>query len=350
MNVIEQIIKAQTSKALHVAALLARPNVVACGVGYKVSGGQATEEPSVVVSVVRKLPVAQLSTQDMVPGDLDGVPTDVIETGVLRAFESGDNAEHRARWRPTSPPGVSIGHSSGTAGTFGCLVRRGGELFILSNNHVLANSNAGRPGDAILQPGRKDGGTEADKIAELADYVTIEFGQSGAAPAGCSSSLLRVLLTFARDRSSRQQSHAGEQTSNTGQDSPDATNEVDAALARPLSANLVNANILKIGAPAGTAQATLGTPVQKSGRTTGHSTGRIIQIDVSTRIAYGSQTALFVNQLMADGMSAGGDSGSAVLDMERNVVGLLFAGSGSATIMNPIQKVLAALDIQIVTG
>ncbi len=344
MNVIEQIVKAQTSKALHAAALLGRPNVVACGVGYKVSQGQATEEPSVVVSVVRKLPVNQLATSDLVPGDLDGVRTDVIETGVLRAFESEENAEHRARWRPTSPPGVSIGHASITAGTFGCLVRRGGELFILSNNHVLANSNAGRPGDAILQPGRKDGGTDADKIAELADYVAVEFGQSGARPSGCSSALLRVWQAFAGRSSSYSQ------TANAGQEPSEAVNEVDAALARPLSANLVNANILKIGVPAGTAQATLGTLVQKSGRTTGHTTGRIIQIDVSTRIAYGSQTALFVNQLMADGMSAGGDSGSAILDMERNVVGLLFAGSVNATIMNPIHKVLTALDIQIVTG
>jgi hypothetical protein len=282
----------------------------------------------------------------MVPGDLDGVRTDVIETGVLRAYESGENAEHRARWRPTSPPGVSIGHASVTAGTFGCLVRRGGELLILSNNHVLANSNAGRPGDAILQPGRKDGGTDADKIAELVDYVAVNFGQSGAAPSGCSSSVMRVWQAFA----GRGSSYTPRQQASAGQETPEAVNEVDAALARPLSANLVNANILKIGVPAGTAQATLGTPVQKSGRTSGYTTGRIVQIDVSTRIAYGSQTALFVNQLMADGMSAGGDSGSAVLDMERNVVGLLFAGSASATIMNPILKVLTALDIQLVTG
>ena len=155
---------------------------------------------------------------------------------------------------------------------------------------------------------------------------------------------MRVWQALARGRSS------DTQTATTGQELPEAINEVDAALARPLSANLVNANILKIGVPAGIAQATLGTQVQKSGRTTGHTTGRIIQIDVTTRIAYGDQIALFANQLMADGMSAGGDSGSAVLDMERNVVGLLFAGSVSATIINPIHKVLTALDIQIVTG
>ena len=53
---------------------------------------------------------------------------------------------------------------------------------------------------------------------------------------------------------------------------------------------------------------------------------------------------------MAGAMSAGGDSGSAVLDMNKRVVGLLFAGSDSTTIMNPIQLVLDALQVQLVTA
>jgi len=36
--------------------------------------------------------------------------------------------------------------------------------------------------------------------------------------------------------------------------------------------------------------------------------------------------------------------------MDRNVVGLLFAGSTSTTILNPIQSVLDALQVQIVTA
>ena len=347
MNLIEQIVKAQTARAAYVVSLLSKQNVVACGVGYKISQGQVTDEPSVIVSVTRKLPVAQLAVQDMVPDDLDGVPTDVLETGVIRAFQTPHPEQapaptpaaaqggHRDRWRPTAPPGVSIGHKDITAGTFGCLVRRGDQRFILSNNHVLANSNAGRPGDAILQPGRTDGGTDADKIAELADYVAIDFGDG---PAGCGASLARLsnaisLLVGGQTPAAPQ---AGE-------------NEVDAALARPLSDDLVSADILEIGVPAGVAQATLGTALQKSGRTTGYTTGHVIQIDVTARVAYGSRAALFVNQLMADGMSQPGDSGSAVLDMERNVVGLLFAGSDSTTILNPIHSVLNALDIQVVT-
>jgi len=53
---------------------------------------------------------------------------------------------------------------------------------------------------------------------------------------------------------------------------------------------------------------------------------------------------------MSGAMSAGGDSGSAMLDMQKRVVGLLYAGSDSTTIMNPIQFVLDALQVQLVTA
>lgn len=320
MSLIEKI---QSAKAMHVLDLLNKQNVVACGVGYKSSQGDLTSEPSVVVSVIQKLPIAQLSAADLVPKELDGVVTDVVETGVFRAFQGP-----RGRWRPVVPAGVSIGHDRITAGTFGCLVRRGADFFILSNNHVLANSNQAHVGDTILQPGPSDGGVLHDKIAELADYVPLDFGDS---PSGCRPSLGRLF----GDKTQHQTSAAGE-------------NKVDVALARPLSDHLVDADILEIGAPLGLAQATLGTPVQKSGRTSGHTSGQIIQIDVSVRVLYGTQTAFFVEQLMAGSMSQPGDSGSAVLDMEKRVVGLLFGGSDTATLINPIQAVLEALQVSVV--
>jgi hypothetical protein len=127
-------------------------------------------------------------------------------------------------------------------------------------------------------------------------------------------------------------------------------NTVDCAIAKPLSADLVNPDILNIGIPTGAGTAALGTQVQKSGRTTGHTQDQITQVDVTVSVLYGSQIAIFKNQLMAGAMSQGGDSGSAVLDMDKRVVGLLFAGSDTITIMNPIQFVLEALQVQIVTA
>ena len=75
-------------------------------------------------------------------------------------------------------PGISIGHYSITAGTFGAVVRDAATnaRLILSNNHVLANSNSGSKGDTILQPGRYDGGKDPqDRIAELERFVTINW-------------------------------------------------------------------------------------------------------------------------------------------------------------------------------
>ncbi|MGQ0834838.1 MAG: hypothetical protein ACT4O5_07940 [Gammaproteobacteria bacterium] len=150
--------------------LLARANVVATGAGYKVSRGKRTSDLSVVCSVTRKLSAAQLSRTDLVPATFDGVPTDVVETGRIRARQS-----RTARHRP-APGGVSIGHRDVTAGTLGCLVRKNGALLILSNNHVLANSNDAQQGDAILQPGPIDGGRfPGDHIANLEAFVPINF-------------------------------------------------------------------------------------------------------------------------------------------------------------------------------
>lgn len=316
-----------------VSELFSKINVVGVGLGYKISHGVNTGELSLVISVTRKVAPAALTAQDMVPQTLGGVKTDVVETGVLRAFQSP-----RDRWRPVVPPGVSVGHYRITAGTFGCLVQRGEEVFILSNNHVLADINNGQAGDAILQPGAADGGTAADRIATLTDYVPIDFGT---APPECpiAGGTAALLNYVAGAFGSSHKLRAVKQT--PGQ------NRVDAALARPLSPQSVQNDILYIGAPTGSGAATLGTRVQKTGRTTGHTWGNITQIDATVQIDYSGRTATFTGQLIAGAMSQPGDSGSAVLDEEKRVVGLLFAGSEAATIMNPIDEVLTALNVQV---
>jgi hypothetical protein len=320
-------------KRQNLAYLLSRKNVVACGVGFKETERGMTDEPCVVVSVTRKMPEAQLSPADIVPKKLGEVKTDVQETGVIRALQG-----HKDRWRP-APGGVSIGHIDVTAGTLGCLVTKKGELFILSNNHVLANSNAAQKSDPIIQPGRYDGGTLDDQIAILEDFIPLNFGTS---PPTCSmATWVEGLLNWlAKLLGSSHRVMAFQEVP--------ARNLVDAAIARPLSGDLVEKRILEIGVPKGTRSATLGTQVKKSGRTTGFTTGRITQIDVTTQVSYGEeQKAVFEDQLMAGAMSQGGDSGSAVLDEEDYVIGLLFAGSDTTTIINPIQFVLDALNVEI---
>src|SRR4030042_5571293 len=126
--------------------LFARSNVVAIGIGYKIIKGKKTRTLSIVCSVVKKLPASSLSARDMVPATVNNIPTDVVETGPIRELPS-----HPAKYRP-APGGVSIGHRDITAGTLGCLVRKSGRILILSNNHVLANSNEASIGDPLLPP------------------------------------------------------------------------------------------------------------------------------------------------------------------------------------------------------
>lgn len=315
-------------------ALLARPNVVATGIGFKTIEGRREPTISIVCSVSHKLPSAALSPQEMIPPVIDGVATDVVATGPIWARQA-----RTERHRP-APGGVSIGHRDITAGTLGCLVRKGGTAFILSNNHVLANSGDASTGDPILQPGPFDSGRlPADQIAVLETFVPIRFGEE-ASDCATAGFIARALNAVAGLIGSRTRLRA---VSLQVQE-----NLVDAAIARPLRPEDVSAEILEIGAVAGQVRGELGMAVTKSGRTTGLTTGEILQVDVTVDVQYGAgRAARFTDQLMAGAMSQGGDSGSAVLDAQRRLVGLLFAGSDTTTVINRIEHVLAALGVAL---
>lgn len=67
-------------------ALLARANVVGVGIGYQYKNDQLTDEMVIVVSVVEKKPRAELAEKDIIPTELEGIPTDVQEVGQIRAW------------------------------------------------------------------------------------------------------------------------------------------------------------------------------------------------------------------------------------------------------------------------
>ena len=314
--------------------LLAKPNVVATGIGYKITEGKRTLELALVCSVDMKKTKQSLTQKELIPSKIQNVPTDVYPAGVIHAFQDPTD-----KFRP-APGGVSIGHINITAGTFGCLVKKNNKLLILSNNHVLANSNDASIGDRILQPGPADGGrSPQDHIADLSEFIPIEFAGTGStcsigrAAAGFLNGIASFLGSKTRLLPTR----------------PEASdNLVDCAIAEPLNPDDVKNEILKIGTISGIAEGTLAMNVKKSGRTTGLKTGEILQIDVTSRVSYGAnKTATFVNQLMAGNMSEGGDSGSAVLNEDNKIIGLLFAGSNTTTIINRIQDVFQALQITL---
>lgn len=328
-----------TQEVLHHVchSFLKKQNVVATGIGYKTATGQKEPTLSIICSVEHKMPKAQLSSKDLVPPEIDGIKTDVVETGRIHSLNA-----HLQRHRP-APGGVSIGHRDITAGTLGCVVKKDGTRVILSNNHVLANSNSATIGDAILQPGPADGGKYPDDhIANLLEFIPITMLSGGTGGSSCpiASGFASALNLFAAATGSETRLHpvkiqAGE-------------NLVDAAIAVPLNDADVSDEILDIGAIAGMGTAILGMAIQKSGRTTQYTTGTIDQVDVTVDVSYGAgQVARFTDQLLAGPMSQGGDSGSAILDNDKNLVGLLYAGSETSTIMNRIENVFAALGLTL---
>lgn len=169
-NLFQQLLQAQRDFQ---EELLRRKNVVGVAVGYKNYKDETTDQLALAVLVEQKKPAEALTPEDFIPKEINGMPTDVIEVGRLEAHTTP-----RDRFRPTVPAGVSIGHYLVTAGTIGAIVfeKSTGEPLILSNNHVLANSNFATIGDPILQPGPTDHGVRPnDVVAQLFRYQTIYY-------------------------------------------------------------------------------------------------------------------------------------------------------------------------------
>jgi len=277
--------------------ILSYPNVVGVATGYKVKSGRVVPELCMQILVKKKIPETHLVESEIIPKELDGIKTDVIATGKIEALT------YKSRYRPAFP-GCSIGHYNITAGTFGCIVqdKKDHDYLILSNNHVLANSNNANIGDLILQPGRYDGGSRRDAIAKLKKFIPLVSGY----------------------------------------------NLVDAAVAKPFDMKYIKANIAKIGVPTGVKEAVYGLQVQKTGRTTQYTMGRILSTNATVIVGYGPGVSyLFKNQIITTRMASGGDSGSLLLDMSKRAVGLLFAGSPVITVHNNIYNVLMALEVEL---
>ncbi len=337
MITIEQVTAVKTQ---HVTTLKRKLNVNGVGIGHKIVAGKDTGQLCITVLVKQKLAQSELLGKDLIPKMIDGIATDVREVGEIVALQSRTD-----RWRP-APGGVSIGHYQITAGTLGAFVKdkTTGQTLILSNNHVLANSNSASIGDAIIQPGPADGGAyPQDRIATLERFITIQFqsgGDGGNGDCFLARSAAGVLNLFARLLGS---SHRLVPTKISA-----AANEVDAAVARPIDPSYITGSIIDIGAITGTKPAAINMPIRKSGRTTGTTTGTIQMLNATVDVGYGgSKVATFENQIVAGAMSSPGDSGSLVVDGSQPLaVGLLFAGSNTSTIINPIDRVLELLNIE----
>lgn len=285
-------------------ALMSRSGIVGTGIRHQ-SG-----EKSIVVFAVSSAHAAAAA----IPARLEGHDVDVEVTGLIT---TRDLSNPTTKERP-APNGFSVGHPDITAGTIGAkVIDAQGNNYILSNNHVLANSNAASIGDATYQPGPYDGGTAADQIGQLADFETIIMGG--------------------------------------------AENIMDAAIAIVNGADLTGATPdYAYGAPSATLYTgtVLNKSVQKFGRTTGHTTGTVTETNLTVSVCYVprgffacAESATFVDQIgiTPGSFSAGGDSGSLIVtnDTNKQPVALLFAGSDTRTIGSPIGPIMDRFAITI---
>jgi hypothetical protein len=284
------------------AAWRIAPGIVGSGVGLT-PGGQP------VIEVFTTRPGVTL------PDTLGGVRVHAVVTGMIVARSA------TLRYPRPVPIGVSTGLADFATGTLGARVTNGTNVYVLSNNHVLAGVDMANIGDHILQPGPiEDGGVDPDDlIATLADAQQIDF--SG------------------------------------------APNTMDAAIALTTTADVGTATLPDgYGSPSSTTQpAAVGIPVQKYGRTTGYTTGSVNAVNVDVDVCYFPLTeticfpgfeAHYANQFsVPDGsvpFSASGDSGSLLVTQgSNNPVGLLFAGGEGLTIANPIDPILQRFDVTI---
>jgi hypothetical protein len=291
-----------------------RNNVVGVAVAEKETDGTPTGVMGVKFLVRRKYVKDAISYDHRLPETINGLPVDVEEVGDIRALVTFPDP--RTTITPVQP-GCSIGFqmsdpSTVMAGTLGAIVKdqNGGQLGLLSNNHVMADQDRLPIGAPIFQAGLLDlpaGGTRR-QIARLLRFIPLS----------------------------------------------QSPRTVDAAFAVADDPQLLTPAVLFIGAPQGTADAAVNDEVHKFGRTTSYRVGSIKSISADVTVGYETGDYLFENQILIVGkagssFSDAGDSGSLILERQGNrAVGLLFAGSPTHTIANHIGDVLAALQVQLV--
>lgn len=236
----------------------------------------------------------------------------LLFSSLLTAGLADGGANHRVRNQHFGVSGGNVLDRSSSfccSGTLGALVTDGTNRYILSNNHVLGRSDQAVAGEDVSQPGMIDANCAITTI--VADFTA-------AAPLGPSN--------------------------------------VDAAIAQLRTGQMDSTGFIEdIGVPGSSIVVpTVGLGVAKSGRTTGFTTGTISSINTSVNVGYqkgcnqGKKfTVSYTGQIVINSstFSAGGDSGSLIVtnNASHNPVGLLFAGSSTTTIANPVSLVLTRL-------
>ncbi len=300
------------------------------------------------------------------PGSIEGVPVELTVTGTIKAgpafsqvrYQDGKaiapealtpeattgptggvkssvsplatpNTDPTLRFDRPVPIGVSVFNQNGGtgAGTLGCrCIDRIGNQYVLSNNHVLANTNLGvKNSDPVTQPA---GGGSPNVIGNLSDFQPLRFFDG--TPANYPTAPINIM---------------------------------DAAVAL-CPAGMVGVQtpplLVGYGTPSRSLEENLfvGMKVQKFGRTSSLTKGQITAINVEAVVNYQSmQYARFRNCIdvqipgRASSFGKAGDSGSLVVTQaDRRPIAILFAGGGFDTFLNPISPILTRFKVGVDDG
>lgn len=324
-----------TVQERYTAELMNLPDVVGTAVGLTEDG-----KPCILVLTKSDIKAEALAKgqANPLPDNLESVPVEIMVTGELKALKGppggggGGGVSHTAIQTPPIQLGTSGGWRYDLAngyccgGTLGSLVQKGGQLYILSNYHVLeadivsgGNNRTATAGDHVIQPGLIDISCNVNNAQNVATLSGIKSLPGS---------------------------------------------NVDAAIAQIISGMVrTDGAILEIGTVSSSiTSASINQAVKKSGRTTGLTRSKISGLNATVSISYENEcaggsafTKTFTGQIVianrASKFLAGGDSGSLMVeDVSTNprAVGLLFAGSSTSGIANPIGEVLSFLGASMV--
>lgn len=302
---IESLSAVKSKHLARMQTLFEDPNIVAIGIAEKVSEHKKTGELSLCFYVEKKIPNSRMKGNKIIPPVLNLVDQKAVFTDVRQI---GRVCPQINRRKSPLLSGFSVGNVNET-GTLGAIVKKGSQLFLLSNSHVLADSGKGKSGDEIMYPGERDTRSKTQKVALLREFVPFKIGD-------------------------------------------DFLNRVDAALAEVNDDFLDQLDFSIHGAtsPLCTANPTRGMTIVMRGRTSGNSEGTVEDVHFSIVVPYpGVGKVGFIDQVKCTRYSKSGDSGSIIVDKQSGkIVGLHFAGSGDASIFNPIAEVMKALKFRFV--
>ena len=311
----------------HTDELMRVPGVVGVATGLDPETGKA----AIKVYTEKALPPGQLKKE------FEGVKVVEEVTGKIMAMKGrpGGGSSHTAKQTPPIQLGCSGGPTGDLAngyccgGTLGSLVKKGTTQYILSNSHVFA-------GDVV--PGGNG------HVATVGD----DIGQPGLIDVNCSAAGAQVVADLSTTSSIYP---------------PNNGVNVDCSIAQVRSGMVSSTGaILEIGTiSSSTTAAFVGQAVKKSGRTTGLTRSSVSGLNATISVGYedecagNSFTKTYTGQIVISNSSSrflnSGDSGSLMVeDVATNprAVGLLYAGSSTTAVANPIGQVLSYLGATMV--